>query len=680
MNTHNTVIDGDTTDHAPTPDGTDCARVLALIQVGPLSLSPHARHEVADHIDECAGCAKVFDDLFVDSVAPPDTENRTSSEASDRWDFWDTLDQRIHQEFLRLQRVHARGTLREVSQPAVRVSRLTAIDPLDGHFAPGRTLRGNRLRFRIRRLIGVGPHTETYLADAYSLEEDNGEACGRAVVKIPRLAEDISPKVVKERLETISAVVHANATLIDDLANLPNVAPLIDFGNYSHSISGQSSNSAFVAYDYIDGGVPLMSYLTAKYAQGGHFRGVPHAHAFATLARNLSAALLELHSRCVVHGDISPRNILVSPDGRLILVDAGESVFREVLHSSTDFSGYFYRAKDWTSTPANDIYSVGATLYAVATAKEPIGFRDYDDIEVLKQQILLKLRQANPPLFYQDAAIADLIAMCIRPHDNVEHASELQAEIDTFWPEPSAANVLDALRPLEEPSARLNEVGHPLFRVIAGSHLRACRRRLVDLSHGVYDVSGNTKMRRAAVTLLGGLGPGDEFMTVSVLPFWYPENMGTNGRFLSMCRNAAFRGAVVRRVFLLDESPSDPHLNAIVSAQLNAVESLEPEVRPRFCVRYLTVNPEQRRRFVLRGRHFGLFVKDGHEIVMSPVYDAKDCLTELRFRSGLRHQDGGLRHIFDSFWSDAKPLADLTLTHPGNFDWVTAAEDVPTRA
>ena len=181
------------------------------------------------------------------------------------------------------------------------------------------------------------------------------------------------------------------------------------------------------------------------------------------------------------------------------------------------------------------------------------------------------------------------------------------------------------------------------------------------MGQGRLDVTGNSEeIRRAACDLVSKLQEGDEFIGVSLPVFWLPNNIGTNGGFLTQCRNAAARGAIVRRVFLIDERLLDKHLRAIVSTQLSSVASLDPVSRSRFAVRYRLLSSEQRRAQVAAGRHFGLLVKEGATTSMSPVYDGDDNLVTLRFRSGARHVDG-LREIFEDLWSKAMPLADLRL-------------------
>ncbi len=84
-----------------------------------------------------------------------------------------------------------------------------------------------------------------------------------------------------------------------------------------------------------------------------------------------------LHTRspAVVHRDIKPSNILRAPDGKLALVDFGG-----VLEAARDKGGstivgtFGYMAPEQLhgqATPASDIYSLGATIVALAGGIEP---------------------------------------------------------------------------------------------------------------------------------------------------------------------------------------------------------------------------------------------------------------------------------------------------------------------
>jgi hypothetical protein len=355
-----------------------------------------------------------------------------------------------------------------------------------------------------------------------------------------------------------------------------------------------------------------------------------------------------------------------------VFVDIGQWLFREVMNGSRSFGDSAYRAPEGVKAPSSDLFSLGGLFVFLGTGRQPIGLNSAD-MEGLKQQITLILKEANPELYRDDVGVADIMAMCLRRESRVQHASHLLRDINTFWPAASQASLFDELHSLDDCVATLDAASSSsVFVAVASSHIRSLKQTLLDLRDGIYDASGDPHdMRSAANNLLGTLREGDEFVTVSLPAFWFPGNIGINGRFLSMCRNAAARGARVKRVLLINEDLSDQHLAEIVSAQLNATVDLDSAARPNFAIRYLLLSADRRRKLIASGKHFGLLTKDGEQIAMSPVYDTSDQLVTLRFRSGPRQVDG-LRAAFEKIWNDARPLADLRL--PQDSDALDAIE------
>ncbi|MCB0167810.1 MAG: serine/threonine-protein kinase [Anaerolineae bacterium] len=80
----------------------------------------------------------------------------------------------------------------------------------------------------------------------------------------------------------------------------------------------------------------------------------------------------------IIHRDIKPQNIKVTPDGRAVLVDFGiakvvetDSRTRTGAQAITPGFSPPEQYSGMGTTPRSDIYSLGATLYAVITGKQP---------------------------------------------------------------------------------------------------------------------------------------------------------------------------------------------------------------------------------------------------------------------------------------------------------------------
>lgn len=93
-----------------------------------------------------------------------------------------------------------------------------------------------------------------------------------------------------------------------------------------------------------------------------------------TLLLESADVLAFLHREGVVHRDVKPRNLIRRPDGRIALVDFGGVGQIRGERGSTVVGTFGYMAPEQlygTSTPATDVYALGATTLALATGVEP---------------------------------------------------------------------------------------------------------------------------------------------------------------------------------------------------------------------------------------------------------------------------------------------------------------------
>ena len=104
----------------------------------------------------------------------------------------------------------------------------------------------------------------------------------------------------------------------------------------------------------------------------------------ATLGSDVAAALEEAHERGVVHRDLKPANIIVSPKGRVKVLDFGlaqlsgtaADLEQTTTRSESGFEGTLpYMAPEQVRGEAidarTDVYALGVVLYEMATGRRP---------------------------------------------------------------------------------------------------------------------------------------------------------------------------------------------------------------------------------------------------------------------------------------------------------------------
>jgi eukaryotic-like serine/threonine-protein kinase len=197
-----------------------------------------------------------------------------------------------------------------------------------------------------------------------------GELAGRGATAMVWRAHDglldreVAVKQFRSRLTRDVAEAHLAARV-----RHPNVAAVHDLVKHGGSYC--------LVMDYHAGGT-LAQLLRRR-------RSLP-PRAVAALGRQLLAALQAVHVAGIVHCDVKPANLLLSGDGRLVLVDFGiaESSDGQAAHPARldgDIIGSPpYMAPELVRgeppRPAADLWSLGATLYAAVEGRPPFSEDD----------------------------------------------------------------------------------------------------------------------------------------------------------------------------------------------------------------------------------------------------------------------------------------------------------------
>jgi serine/threonine protein kinase len=267
--------------------------------------------------------------------------------------------------------------------------------------------------YRILEKIGSGGMGEVYRA------------------RDERLGRDVAVKVLPPHLvadESVRKRLHKEARALSKL-NHPNIEILFELGS--------KEGTEFLVVEYVPGVT-----LGARLAQGP----LPEKE-IARLGAQLAEGLAAAHSQRVVHCDLKPDNLRITPDGRLKILDFGiakslrvtrdtskHDVTTESTTGDLGLAGTLpYMAPEQLRSepadPRSDLYAAGAVLYEMATGQRP--FRDATApllTDAIFHQPAVPPRALNTRI---SPELERIILKCLQkePENRYQSAAELEVDL-----------------------------------------------------------------------------------------------------------------------------------------------------------------------------------------------------------------------------------------------------------
>lgn len=317
-------------------------------------------------------------------------------------------------------------------------------------------------------------NTPVLLNNRYQLLEKLGTG-GMALVYRARdtmLERNVAIKILREdysRDPEFQARFRLEAKAAANLSH-PNIVTVHDFG-FDH---GQ----LFIVMEHVPG-TDLKTYLTNL----GRLRpedAIP-------LMVQACAGIGYAHRAGLVHCDVKPHNMLITPDQRLKVTDFGIARALASIHpgekSNVVWGSPLYFSPEQASglppTPASDVYSLGVVLYELLTGQPPFTGHTAEqlasmhrevtprppseinpEISPVLDQIIMKTLSKEPAARYRTA---DQLGRVLLNFGNTRAAPALQLTPEAIAPEPAAPPPVHLEpRPSAQPVRVLSpELAHP---------------------------------------------------------------------------------------------------------------------------------------------------------------------------------------------------------------------------
>ena len=264
-------------------------------------------------------------------------------------------------------------------------------------------------RYEILEVIGTGGMAVVFKAKCHRLNR---------LVAIKMLKKDLSEDAEFRRR------FHDESQAVAMLSH-PNIMAVYDVS--------RRGDMDYIVMELIDG-ITLKQYMERR----GKLNWPEALHFITQIMKGLSHA----HSRCIVHRDIKPQNIMVLRDGTVKVTDFGIACLSNGSNPSNEAIGSVHyispeQAKGDYTDNRSDIYSAGVVLYEMLTSRLP--FEGSDPVSVAIQHfsaVPLSPREIDLEI---PEALEQICMKAMAPDRNKRYstADEMISDLDAFRRDPN---------------------------------------------------------------------------------------------------------------------------------------------------------------------------------------------------------------------------------------------------
>ena len=308
----------------------------------------------------------------------------------------------------------------------------------DSGSTPPRTLSDGR--FELLRVLGHGAEKTVFLARDRRLDRQVAIATIDSGFDL-----QVRENIVRE------------AKVMARIGTHPHIVTVYD--------AGEESDSAFIVQEFVAGG-------SLKDRLGRATSGVDVNEALRISAQ-ICRALEYAHARGIIHGDVKPANVLLTPGGTAKLGDFGLAIaFGPTNTAPEEIRGtpaYMSpeQAAGQATEPRSDLYSLGCLLFELLTGRPPFVSEDPD--MVIRQQLNTEPPRADSLVEDLSAELNDLVRSLLAktPEERPESATAVRTSLERIRVRSHADNIAVGLQAFDAVGSTLGRAPVELILLIS---------------------------------------------------------------------------------------------------------------------------------------------------------------------------------------------------------------------